>query len=126
MLTESGEVHSGTHRWAWHTSPRGPAGFVIHPALLVGEQIPRAQMGEQMDEPQLTPKMFDLRDGGSHRGLVGTPAGEHSDKPALRLEQCHALRAGLSEHRLHHRVQGGFLFGRQREAVAELQHMTRD
>src|SRR5439155_4838187 len=79
---------------------RPPAPFVINPALLLGEEVARLEVREEVGQAHLAPRALDLADRGAHRRLVRRSVGEEPPELRLGLEQPSALRAGFGKRRV--------------------------
>src|SRR3990172_1769718 len=96
-------THSCMMSLLWLACRRPPSDLVIGVTLLAGQEIPCAEMRQQMNQPQLAARPLDLRHRRAYARLVGDAVRVQAIEPPLGLEQPGPFRAGLGEHRVHER-----------------------
>jgi len=52
-------------------------------ALLLGEDVARAEVRDEVNEPHIGPRALNLENGGLDPPLVGLAIGEHTAEPCL-------------------------------------------
>src|SRR5437867_1945530 len=88
---------------------RAPTGLVVDPPLVLGQEVARPEVCQEMDQTNLAPSALDLADGRAQRRVVGRAPGEQMPELRFGFEQTRAIRLRLREHRVHQLPHLGFL-----------------
>src|SRR3990172_168298 len=118
-------THSCMMSLLWLACRRPPSDLVIGVTLLAGQEIPCAEMRQQMNEPQLAARPLRLRHRRAHDRVVGDAVHVQPLQPPLGLEQPGPLRARLGEHRVHELGRLRLLVGGQAELGLQLEDVPR-
>src|SRR5262245_674115 len=102
-----------------------PARGVVEAALLVGEELTRPEMCEQMDQSQSGVRAFDVGHRCAHRRFVRGGGREEGAQAPLRREQTSGRRLRFGEHRVHHPLHRALLVGMEPQPVLELEDVQR-